>query len=122
MFRGLADMANLLRNAQDLQSRAGEMRERLAAVRVEGTAGGGMVTVTASGEQKIVRVQIEPSLIESGDTDMVESLIESACNQALEQAKKAAAEEMSQLADGMGIPGIQEALSRFGLSDGNPTP
>jgi DNA-binding YbaB/EbfC family protein len=91
------------------------MKQRLAAVRVTGTSGGGMVRVEATGEQSIISVSIEPSILESNDREVLEDLIVAATNQALELAREAAAAEMAALADGIGIPGLQEALSRFGM-------
>lgn len=115
MFKGLSNLASLMANAGELKAKAEAMKERLAALRVEGTAGGGMVRVTASGEQRILAVTIEESLLADNDKEMLEDLVLSATNQALELAKQAAATEMSDLAGGMGIPGLDEAFSRFGL-------
>jgi DNA-binding YbaB/EbfC family protein len=115
MFSGLSNLASLMKNAQQLQGRAQEMKQKLAAVRVTGTAGAGMVQVEANGEQSILKVSIEPSLFESNDRELLEELVAAATNQALELAREAAATEMATLAEGMGIPGLQEALSRFGL-------
>lgn len=113
MFKGLSNLASLMANAGELKEKAGEMKERLAAVRVEGSSGGGMVKVEATGEQKLIGITIEDSLLESGDKEMLEDLIVTATNQALDLAKQAAASEMSQLAGGLGIPGLDDALSNF---------
>lgn len=114
MFKGLSNLASLMANAGELKAKAGEMKDRLAAVRVEGSSGGGMVTVEATGEQKIVAVKIEDSLLEAGDKEMLEDLIVTATNQAMDLAKQAAASEMSELAGGLGIPGLEDAISGFG--------
>src|SRR5690606_12207945 len=90
MFKGLGDMAGVLRQAQEMQSRLKEMQERLAALQVEGTAGGGMVTVTASGQQKILGVKIEPTLLEARDAEVLQDLVLVATNQALDKAREAA--------------------------------
>ena len=115
MLKGLTNFANLLRNAHELQARADEMRGRLAALRVEGAAGGGMVRVEMTGEQKVISINIEQTLVQSGDREMLEDLLASAVNQALEHARNAATEEMSNLAGGLGFPGFEEALAKFGL-------
>ena len=119
MLKGLSNLASLMANAGQLQSKAAEMQERMAAVRVEGTAGGGMVKVEASGQQKILSINVEESLLVNPDKEMLEDLLLSATNQALDLAKQAAASEMSSLAGGLGIPGLDEALSKFGGS-GSP--
>jgi DNA-binding YbaB/EbfC family protein len=118
MFKGFSDVANLMKQAKEIQGRAAEMKTRLGQVRVEGTAGGGMVTVEASGDQKITACRIEPSLIESGDREMIEDLVVSASNQALEQARERAAAEMQQLAGGFNFPGLSEAMEQLGNSSG----
>lgn len=118
MFKGLANIASLMRNAQEIQAKAGEIRERLAGMRVEASSGGGMVRVEATGEQKIVGIAIEDSLLNSGDRELLEDLLVSAVNQALDQSRDLAAQEMASLADGLGIPGLDEALSKFNGGSG----
>ena len=126
MFGKFGDIASLLRNApeimrqaQEMQGRAAEMQERLGKLQVEGSAGGGMVTVTATGQQKIVAVVIDPSLISDGDKEMLEDLLVAAVNQALEKAKAVASEEMSKLTGDMNIPGMQEMMAKFGVGGSN---
>lgn len=106
----------VMKQAQAMQGRMGEIQARLADVRVEGTAGGGMVTVTADGQQRIINCQIEPGLATGGDQEMLEDLVCSAVNQALEKSREAATEEMSSLTEGLDLPGIKDALSGMGLN------
>ena len=115
MFQGLSNLASLMKNAQQIQGRAQEMKDRLASVRVEGSAGGGMVKVEATGDQRITAIRIEPGLFDSGDREMIEDLVASAVNQAIEHSREEAAKEMANLADGLGIPGLEDAFSKFGL-------
>lgn len=116
MFKGISNLASLMANAGEIQSRAAEMKERIATIRVEGSAGGGMVRVQASGEQKVLALHIEESLLAAPDKELLEDLILSATNQAMELVKEATAQEMSALAGGLGIPGLDEAISKFGLN------
>ncbi len=127
MFGKLGDIASLLkqapeimRQAQEMQGKAVEMQERLAQMRVEGTSGGGMVTVTATGQQKILGVSVEPSLIADGDKEMLEDLVVAAVNQALDKAKAVAAEEMSKLTGTMNLPGMEEMMSKIGIQPPAP--
>jgi len=113
MFKGLGDMAAILRQAQEMQARVRQMQDRLATVRVEGTAGGGMVTVTVTGQQKIAACRIEPSLL--GDAEVLQDLVVAATNQALDKAREAAQEELSKISGGMDMPGLGDALSKLGL-------
>ncbi len=117
MFKGLSNLASLMANAGELKAKAAEIKDRIAAIRVEGSSGGGMVKVEASGDQRVLSISIEETLLSSNDKEMLEDLILSATNQALELAKQAAANEMSELAGGMGIPGLDEALSKFGMGE-----
>ena len=121
MFKGLGGMAALVRQAQEMQARVGELQGRLANLRVEGTAGAGMVTVTVSGQQKLLACRIEPSLIADGDAEVLQDLVVAATNQALDKAREAAQEELSKLSGGMDLPGLGEALSRMGLGPGSGT-
>ncbi|REJ87150.1 MAG: YbaB/EbfC family nucleoid-associated protein [Planctomycetota bacterium] len=117
MFKGLNGLMQAVKQAQQIQGRVGEIQEKLAAVRVEGSAGGGMVTVEADGQQRLVSCRIEPSLVAGGDHEMLEELLIAASNQALERSKEAAAEAMSGMVEGIDLPGLQESMSQFnGLS------
>jgi DNA-binding YbaB/EbfC family protein len=115
MFKGLSNLAGLMQQARAMQAKAAEMKERLARLRVEGTAGGGMVSVEASGDQRLVALRIEPSLLASGDREMLEDLILSAANQALDKSREAQKNEMQQLAGGLDLPGVGDALSSLGF-------
>ncbi|HUG90349.1 MAG TPA: YbaB/EbfC family nucleoid-associated protein [Planctomycetaceae bacterium] len=120
MFGALGNLASLLKNApevmrqmRDMQGRAEELKQQLSRVRVEGSAGGGMVRVEANGHLKIVNVNVEDSLLSAADREMVEELLLAATNQALEKAREALAEEMSKLAGGLPLSGVSDLLSRF---------
>ena len=115
MFKGLGDLATLAKQAQQMQSQMTGIQEKLSKLRAEGIAGGGMVRVVANGQQKILSCKVDESLGKSGDIEMIEDLIVAATNQAIDKARKAAAEEFGQLAGGLNIPGVQEALSKLGL-------
>ena len=118
MFKGLGNLAGMLKQAQEMQGRMAKMQEELAQVRVEASAAGGMVTVEASGQQKILSIRIEPSLLDDSDCEMLEDLLVSATNQALDKAKEAAAAELGKLTGNMVIPGLGDALSQLGLGGG----
>jgi len=116
MFKGLSDLGSLMKKAQEMQGHMQQLQEKLRGLKCEGTAGAGMVTVTVNGEQQLLACQIEPSLIESGDREMIEDLVVAAVNQALEKSKTLAGEEMSQLAGGFDLSAIQKTLGSLGLS------
>lgn len=114
MFKGLGQLASLLKNAGAIQERMQAMQENLKRLRIEGSAGGGMVTVEMNGQQQVLSCRIEESLFASGDREMVEDLTVAAVNQALDKARLAAVDEMNRLGGGLDVPGIGEALAKFG--------
>jgi len=115
VLKGLGDIASMMKQASEMQGRLAEAKEKVADVRVEGIAGGEMVKVEATGEMRILSISIEPSLMETGDREMIEELVTAATNQALQKAKEAAAATMSDVASGMNIPGLNDALSKLGM-------
>ena len=93
-------MANLMKQAQKMQQKMAEAQEQLGDVTVEGSAGGGMVTVKANGKQEVLSVKIEEEVMED-DVEILEDLIVAAVNQALTKAGEAAQEKMNEAAGGM---------------------
>lgn len=114
MFDKLKNLGAMMQQAQQMQSRMAEAKEKLSELRVQGSAGGDMVRVDASGDMKILGVQIEDALMQGQDREMLEELVMAATNQALQKAKDAAAAAMSEVAGGMDIPGLGDALSKLG--------
>jgi len=94
------------KQAQELQERLARVQEEAASRTVEGSAGGGMVKATVNGRLEVVRVHIEPTVLQSGDTQMLEDLIVAAVNQGIRAAQQQMAEEMSKLTGGLKIPGL----------------
>ncbi len=88
MFKKIGNIFSLMKQAQEMQGRMSEMQEKLKHVRVEGTAGGGMVTVEANGQQKVLNVRIEDSLLKDGDKEMLEDLLVGAVNSAPRQSPR----------------------------------
>lgn len=97
---------NILKEAQKLQAQLEAIREEAAKKRVEATAGGGMVTVEANGNQEIVSVKIDREVINPEDSQMLEDLILAATNEALRKAREMMQAEMGKLAGGLRIPGL----------------
>jgi DNA-binding YbaB/EbfC family protein len=93
----------MMKQLQQVQARMAKMQEELNDVTVTGTAGGGVVSVTADGHQKILGVSVQPEALEEG-AEMLSDLILAACNDALDKSRAAAAANMSQLTAGLGLP------------------
>ena len=114
MFKGLANLAQIMKQAQEAQSRMGELKERLGRLTVVGAAGGGLVTVEMNGHQEVLGCRIDASLLRPEDREMVEDLVVSATNEALRKVKEAAAEEFSQLVGGMDLGAMKDMLGGLG--------
>jgi hypothetical protein len=91
---------------QSLQQRMIETQEALAHETVEVTAGGGAITVTITGQQKIQAIQISPDVMNAGDVEMLQDLIIAAVNEAIEKSQQLAASRMGELTSGLKIPGL----------------
>jgi nucleoid-associated protein EbfC len=98
----MKDPLKMLRQVQQMQGRMEKLQKELETETVEASAGGGAVTVVATGTQKIVSVRIDPEAL--ADAEMVQDLVVAAVNEALEKSKAMAAEKMSALTAGMGLP------------------
>jgi DNA-binding YbaB/EbfC family protein len=99
-------MGNLMKQAQKMQEQMAKTQEKLAQMTVEASSGGGMVTATVNGQQRIVGIKIDPEVADSGDMEMLEDLIVSAVNAAQEKADNMMKEEMMKITGGMQIPGM----------------
>jgi DNA-binding YbaB/EbfC family protein len=97
---------NIVKQAQELQERLAKVQEEAAARTAEGSAGGGMVKATVNGRLEVLRVHIEPAVLQGGDVQMLEDLIVAAVNQGLRAAQQQMADEMSKLTGGLKIPGL----------------
>jgi len=101
------NLSALLGQMQKMQEQLQKAQEELETIEVEGSSGGGMVTVLASGKREIKRIQIDPEVVDPEDVEMLEDLIVAAVNQALEKAEQAANEHLNQTTGGMlsNLPG-----------------
>ncbi len=114
MFKGLGNMASMLRQAQQMGGKMEEMTAQLKSRRVTGAAGGGMVEVEANGLGEVLQVRIEPALT---DREMIEDLLPAAVNQAAAKAKALHMEMMRELTGGMDLPGLDDMISQLGGGD-----
>ena len=106
MKNPLGNMAGLLKQAQTMQAQMAKVQEQAASKTVTGTAGGGSVIVTANGAMELVKIVINPEVISSGETDIVQDLVLAATNDALRKAREMMANEMKTLTGGLNIPGL----------------
>lgn len=116
MFKGLeqlGNLGNLVRQAQEIGGRMQEIGSQLKATRVTGNSGGGMVHVEANGLGEILKLEIDPRLIEGQEKDMIEDLVPAAINQALRNAREAHAEVMKSMTAGVDLPGLDDMLNKI---------
>lgn len=113
MFKEMAALANLMKNANQIVGQAGEMKARLAAMRIEGHSQG--VAVVATGDHKIVSVRISEEAHISLDRGSLEAALLAASAEALAKAREAVAQEMNGVASDLGMGGLSDAMAKFGL-------
>jgi DNA-binding YbaB/EbfC family protein len=105
-MKNIPNMGNLLKQAQQFQSKMAKLQEELAEKTVEASSGGGMVTVVANGRQEILSITIDPEVVDRDDIEMLQDLILAAVNDALARAKSMLNEEMGKLTQGLNLPNI----------------
>jgi DNA-binding YbaB/EbfC family protein len=93
----------MLQQLQQMQARMAKMQEELDNATVTGTAGGGAVSVTVNGQQKVMSVSIEPDVLEEG-AELLADMVMAAVNDALDRSRDLAAQQMGQLTAGLGLP------------------
>lgn len=106
LFDGLGNMASLMGKAKEFQQKMEEFQNELEKEEVSASAGGGMVSVTMNGKQKMVRIEIDPELLKPEDAKMVEDLILIATNEAQDRVQELVKEKMSSITGGLPIPGL----------------
>ncbi len=112
MFKGITNLAGLLKQAQQVSSRLQQVNDELKNRRAIGRAGGDMVEVEVNGLGQVLRVTLDPALVDRKDREMLEDLIPAATNQALAKAKELHADVLRGVAGGMELPGLEEAISK----------
>ena len=103
---GAGGMANLMKQANQMQAKMKKAQEEMATREFTGTSGGGAVTATVNGDNKVLALVINPEVMKSGDVEMLQDLVNSAVNDALKTAKDESSKEMSKITGGMSLPGF----------------
>ena len=107
MLKGLGalgDMAGMMKKAQEMQVKMAQMQEDLQNLTVEGASGAGLVKATCSAKGELRGLDIDPSIFNSDDKEVVEDLILAAIKDAQTKAAERAQEELAKLTEGMGLP------------------
>jgi nucleoid-associated protein EbfC len=97
------NIESMMKQAQEMQQR---LQQQMADLRVEATAGGGMVTVVVSGTKQLQSIRIDPEVVSKDDVEMLQDLIVAAVNDACRKVDEQLGQQMSGLMGGLKIPGL----------------
>jgi len=129
MFKGLANLGALLRNAHQISGRLQQLSEDLKQRRTTGSSGGGMVEVEINGVFEVLRCRIDEQLLGQGDRELLEDLVVAAVNQAVVKAKALHAEVFREMTGDVELPGLEEMIGKLTgmvdtetLEEGPPDP
>lgn len=107
--KGLGNLANLggmLQKAMEMKKKVEEITEALAAERIEANAGGGMVSIVMTGDFRLDSLKIDPSLVEEGDMEMVETLVAAAVNEGARKVHEMIKAKRAEVMGELDIPGL----------------
>ena len=93
------NMQQMMRQAEQMQEK---LQQEIALIKVEATAGGGMVTVTMDGQKNLLSVKIDPEV--AGDVEMLQDMVLAACGEAVKQVEAQIQQKMGGMLGGMGLP------------------
>jgi len=93
------NMQNMMKQAQQMQQR---MQEEVALIKVEASAGGGMVTIKMDGQKNVLECKIDPEV--AGDVEMLQDMVVAACNEAVKKVDEQTQSKMSGMLGGLGLP------------------
>lgn len=98
------NIQNMMKQAQQMQER---LQQQMGGMKVEATAGGGMVTVTVNGHKQLLSLRLDPEVVSKEDVGMLQDLIVAAMNDAHRKVDEALAGQMQGLMGGLGLPGLR---------------
>ena len=102
-MKNVMDLQKMLRSAKEMQDR---LQKELAALRVEGSSGGGMVTVVLDGHKVLQSIRIDPEVVNRAEVEMLQDLIVAAFNDGAAKVDEALAAKLGGLGAGLKIPGL----------------
>jgi len=103
MSKGLG---NIMKQAQMMQQKMARLQQELEGRQVEASAGGGMVKAVVNGKQQLVSLQIEKSVVDPEDVEMLQDLVVAAVNEAVKKSQEMMQQEMGKVTGGLNIPGM----------------
>jgi DNA-binding YbaB/EbfC family protein len=121
LFKGLGNFASLLKQAQQMGGRIQAVNEELRGKRATGSAGAGMVEAEVDGLGQLLKITIDPALIERKDRELIEDLVPAAVNAAIAKSKELHAEALRSITGGIDLPGMKEALGGIAIDEDTTT-
>ncbi|KAA9011481.1 YbaB/EbfC family nucleoid-associated protein [Niallia oryzisoli] len=103
---GMGNMQKMMKQMQKMQKEMAKAQEELGEQRIEGTAGGGMVTVIMTGHKEVVDVNIKEEVVDPEDVEMLQDLVLAATNDALKKVDELTNQKMGKFTQGMNLPGM----------------
>ncbi|MAH78532.1 MAG: YbaB/EbfC family nucleoid-associated protein [Rickettsiales bacterium] len=100
----MTNISQLMKQAKEMQDKMAELQQKVEKTEVEGSAGGGLVKVLINGKHNASKVQIDPSLINSNEIDVLEDLIVAAINDATKKVSENMSSELGSLSGGLNLP------------------
>jgi len=100
------NMNNLLKQAQQMQTKMTALQKELEARELETSSGGGMVKVKVNGKQEILDLAIDKECVDPNDVEMLQELVKTAVNQAVKESQDMVSDAMSKVTGGLNIPGL----------------
>jgi DNA-binding YbaB/EbfC family protein len=100
----IGDLMGMMKQARELQTRMEQLQQEVGALEIEGSSGGGLVTVTMTGKSEMKRIHIDPSLLKAEEAEILEDLIVAAANDARTKAETKLADKMREVTGGLQLP------------------
>jgi DNA-binding YbaB/EbfC family protein len=102
----MANMNQLMKQAQQMQTKMSSLQKELETREIESSSGGGMVKVKVNGKQEILSLKINPECVDPSDVEMLEEMVLTAVNQAVKESSEMVSNAMSKVTGGLSIPGL----------------
>jgi len=102
-MKGIGDLQKMVKQAQEMQE---NLQKEMAELRVEGSSGGGMVSVVLDGQKNLVSLRLDPEVVTKDDVDMLQDLIIAAFNDANGKVNATLSDKLGSLGAGLKIPGM----------------
>jgi DNA-binding YbaB/EbfC family protein len=102
-MKGLGNLQNMIKQAKEMQD---NLQKQLAEMRLEGSSGGGMVTVALDGSKNLISVKLDPEVVDKDDVEMLQDLITAAFNDASTKVDEEVSQKVGAMGAGLKIPGL----------------